>query len=162
PGLERRAVAWWARKASLVVSSLRGPETRLHLTGHTVRSMVVWAPAPASIALSLSLFGYAGEMRLGVLADAGVITDPEALAAAVDQTLDEIVRIVDRPVVLVGSSLGGALALRYATRRPERVAALALVSPAGARLADHEWEDLLGAFRIESAAEARRLVARLY
>jgi pimeloyl-ACP methyl ester carboxylesterase len=85
-----------------------------------------------------------------------------ALVGAVDQTLDEIGRLVGRPMVLVGSSLGGALALRYATRRPDRVAALALVSPAGARLAEHEWDELLGAFRIESAAEARRLVARLY
>ncbi|HEY2731963.1 MAG TPA: alpha/beta fold hydrolase [Polyangia bacterium] len=84
---------------------------------------------------------------------------PEGLFAAVREALDTM---IDEPMVLVGSSLGGALALRYALERPERVAALALVSPAAAQTTPEEWDELLGTFKIESAAEARRLLARLY
>jgi pimeloyl-ACP methyl ester carboxylesterase len=84
---------------------------------------------------------------------------PEGLFGAVCEALDAL---VDEPMVLVGSSLGGALALRYALERPERLVALALVSPAAARTSPTEWDDLLDAFKIESAAEARRLLARLY
>jgi len=40
------------------------------------------------------------------------------------------------PVILAGHSMGGELALSLALRRPERVVALVLVSPAGAGLAD--------------------------
>ncbi|MFI7576045.1 alpha/beta fold hydrolase [Micromonospora sp. NPDC049497] len=38
---------------------------------------------------------------------------------------------VDQPVRLVGNSLGGAIAMRFATTEPDRVASLALVNPAG-------------------------------
>jgi pimeloyl-ACP methyl ester carboxylesterase len=84
---------------------------------------------------------------------------PERLFAAVSEVLDAV---VDERMVLVGSSLGGALALRYALERPERLVALALISPAGARTTPREWEDLRDAFKIDSAAEARQLLARLY
>jgi pimeloyl-ACP methyl ester carboxylesterase len=84
---------------------------------------------------------------------------PEALFGAVREALDTL---VEEPMILVGSSLGGALALRYALERPGRLVALALVSPAAARTSPREWDELRNTFKIESAAEARRLLARLY
>ena len=57
-----------------------------------MRSMVVWAPAPASIGLSLTFFGYAGALRLGVLADDAVIDRPEELVAAFQAAIDELAR----------------------------------------------------------------------
>lgn len=89
---------------------------------------------------------------------AGRLT-PERLFSAVSELLDGL---VPEPMLLVGSSLGGALALRYAVERPRRLVALALISPAGARTSPSEWDELLDTFKIESAADARRLLARLY
>lgn len=74
---------------------------------------------------------------------------------ALDQTLPE-------PALLVGNSMGGAIAVKYALSRPQRVRALVLVSPAGARWTDEEWEALQRAFRLESRAHATQLLRRLY
>jgi pimeloyl-ACP methyl ester carboxylesterase len=84
---------------------------------------------------------------------------PARLFEALSELLD---RLVAEPMVLVGTSLGGALALRYAVEHPQRLVALALISPAGARTTSSEWEELLDTFEIDSAADARRLLARLY
>jgi pimeloyl-ACP methyl ester carboxylesterase len=77
----------------------------------------------------------------------------------VQEALDTL---VEEPMVLVGSSLGGGLALKYALDRPERLVGLALVSPVAARMSPTEWADLLGSFKIESTSQARLLLARLY
>ncbi|HEY2731964.1 MAG TPA: WS/DGAT domain-containing protein [Polyangia bacterium] len=90
PAIERWAVRWWSRRASLVVSSLAGPPSPVLLAGQRVRSIVVWAPAAASVGLSVTLFGYAGALHLGVLADAAVIDQPEELAAGFQAAMDEL------------------------------------------------------------------------
>jgi pimeloyl-ACP methyl ester carboxylesterase len=84
---------------------------------------------------------------------------PAGLFGAVHEALDTL---VEEPMVLIGSSLGGGLALKYALDRPERLVGLALISPVAARMNAKEWDDLLASFKIESTSQARRLLARLY
>ena len=90
PGLERRAMRWGSRRASLVVSSLAGPKMSLHIAGQPLAAVVIWAPAAATIGLSVTLFGYAGAIRLGVLTDSAVIDHPEQLVAAFQSALAEL------------------------------------------------------------------------
>ena len=92
PGIERRAMRWGARRASLVVSSLAGPKTALDLAGQPLGAVVIWAPAAATVGLSITLFGYAGAIRLGVLTDSAVIDHPEQLVVAFQAALDELRR----------------------------------------------------------------------
>ena len=92
PGLERRAMRWGSRRASLVVSSLAGPKKALHLAGQPLAAVIIWAPAAATIGLSITLFGYAGAIRLGVLTDSAVIDRPEQLVVAFQAALDELRR----------------------------------------------------------------------
>jgi pimeloyl-ACP methyl ester carboxylesterase len=78
-----------------------------------------------------------------------------SLSAVLEEELDE-------PAILVGNSLGGAMALRYASLYPERVAGLVLASPAGAPLPDDLFRELVGSFQIQSLRDAHALLSRLY
>lgn len=89
---------------------------------------------------------------------AGPLT-PTSLYDAMSAALDGL---LDAPAVVYGASLGGAVALRYALERPERVRALVLGSPAGARLDPAAWEALVARFDLRTAADARAFLGRLY
>jgi pimeloyl-ACP methyl ester carboxylesterase len=84
---------------------------------------------------------------------------PDRLLDAMTVALDEV---VSEPAVVCGNSLGGAVALAYAIRRPERVRALVLVSPAGAHVPEVEWRELLHAFEIRDRRSARLFLGRIY
>ncbi len=82
----------------------------------------------------------------------------DALFAGRHEALD---RTLDEPAVIVGNSLGGAMALRYALDRPAKVLGLALLAPGGAPLAAHELDDLKSLFKVESDRDALAFVDRV-
>src|SRR6185295_6558260 len=84
---------------------------------------------------------------------------PASLLEATRQTLD---RLLDEPAIVVGNSLGGAVAVRYALSSPRNVKALVLVSPAGAPCDDAEWRDLKRLFAMSSRADAAVFFRRVY
>jgi diacylglycerol O-acyltransferase len=85
--VERLAVSFFSRKASVVVSSVRGPTGPLHIGGALLRDILVWAPAPGTIALSVTLMSYTDRVRVGVAADERVIGDAAPLVAALERAL---------------------------------------------------------------------------
>lgn len=86
--------------------------------------------------------------------------DPERLFEGIRHVLDQELR---EPTVIVGSSLGGAMALKYAQERPEKVAGLMLASPGGAPVDDpDERERFLRLFELENMRDARVFLERLH
>jgi 3-oxoadipate enol-lactonase len=59
----------------------------------------------------------------------------------------------DEPVTLIGTSLGGRIALELALEAPDRVAGLVLVGPG---LPGHEWSDEMRAFGAEEEEALER------
>ena len=88
--VERAGVSFFSRKASVVVSSVRGLARQAHLCGAAVRDIVVWAPASGRIALSVTLMSYADRVRLGVAADGHVIGDARRVAQELERELASI------------------------------------------------------------------------
>lgn len=83
----------------------------------------------------------------------------QELLATMTGALDAL---LDEPAVVVGNSLGGAVALHYAVTRPERVRALALVSPAGAPGSDDQWRALIAQFALRTSRDGLAFVDKLY
>lgn len=75
---------------------------------------------------------------------------------------DALDRVLDEPAYLIGNSLGGLAAIRYAVARPERARGLVLCSPGGAPMREDEIRELARAFHLATHADALDFVDRLF
>lgn len=93
-------------------------------------------------------------------------SDDPPTARGLDSLFDSMREALDQvagdPFILVGNSLGGGVALRYALARPERVAALVLQSPAGAWMSPEELAAFTASFDLSTAWRAMGFLWRLF
>ena len=84
--------------------------------------------------------------------------DTDTLLDGILQALDALVK---EPVVLIGNSMGGYVALRFAMQAPHKVAKLVLVSPGGAAMDQETLDELRRIFHVRSHADALHFVDSL-
>ena len=87
---DRLLTGFFTRKASLVVTNVPGPRTRLHLAGHEIDRIMFNVPHPATLGLGVSILSYAGEVRIGVRADVAVLPDPAVLVRAFSREVEAV------------------------------------------------------------------------
>lgn len=97
-----------------------------------------------------------GHGRSAAAADVAPATLRAGLREAADALADPA-----EPAVVLGTSLGGALAAGYAIERPAQVRALVLVSPAGAPLTAAEIDELRVRFALRTRADGVRFLGEL-
>jgi hypothetical protein len=83
-------------KATTLITNVPGPEHRVSLAGTPVHGMLVWAPRPGGMSMSVTIFSYNDEITVGLAADAGLIPDPDRILAGVEDELAEIERLAGR------------------------------------------------------------------
>lgn len=87
PAVEAQLIDLFSAKASLVLTNVPGPQAPLQLAGTRLAGVLVWAPCAGSVSTSVSIFSYDGEVTIGFMVDAGLVPDPGAIVAAVEQEL---------------------------------------------------------------------------
>lgn len=97
PPLTHAATTFFSRKASLVVTNVPGPRRRLHLAGKRLEHAMFWVPHPATLGVGVSILTYAGEVRIGVRADAAILPAPERLVASFERELAALAPAAHRP-----------------------------------------------------------------
>jgi WS/DGAT/MGAT family acyltransferase len=90
PGLERPAAGFFADKATLVLTNVIGPRDRRYLAGSRIRSQTFWEPESGSLTLGVSIFSYAGEVVLGVVADEHSVPHPRELVNAFERAFADL------------------------------------------------------------------------
>ncbi|HET7787702.1 MAG TPA: wax ester/triacylglycerol synthase domain-containing protein [Myxococcales bacterium] len=85
--VERIGVGIFTDKASLMVTNVAGPQAHVRIAGQPLHSMMTWAPTSGHMAMSVSLLSYAGELRIGICADANLAVDPSELVRAFEHEL---------------------------------------------------------------------------
>lgn len=114
--VESFAVDLLSRKASAVVSNVPGPRAPLYFCGHRIEQMYFWVPQSGSIGVGVSILSYVDEVMFGLVADAGLVPEPQSALAAV---ADEFERLV--LLTLLAASQSAPLSSATArARRPSR------------------------------------------
>ncbi|MEQ6902315.1 wax ester/triacylglycerol synthase family O-acyltransferase [Nocardioides sp. YIM 152588] len=90
PRVRVRVTDFFARKATGVTTSVRGPDVPLHLAGRPITRMWAWAPMSADQTISTSIIGYGGQVHVGFKVDAAAVPDPDLLVAGLRAELDEL------------------------------------------------------------------------
>jgi len=80
--VESQAVRFFGSKATAVMTNVPGPRQELYLAGKAMRSMMFWVPQSAHLGLGVSVLSYAGQVRLGVATDVGLVPDPQSIINA--------------------------------------------------------------------------------
>ena len=79
PELLALGVDLFGSKATLVMTNVPGPQKRLFVAGSRIENIMFWVPQSAHLGLGISIFSYAGEVRMGLAVDAALAPDPETL-----------------------------------------------------------------------------------
>jgi diacylglycerol O-acyltransferase / wax synthase len=69
----------FAKKATAVMTNVPGPREPLRFCGRTVRQVMFWVPQSGDIGVGVSILSYAGGVQFGLITDAKLCPDPEAI-----------------------------------------------------------------------------------
>jgi WS/DGAT/MGAT family acyltransferase len=78
--LKERILAALAENASVIVTNVRGSAAPRFLAGQRIARQMFWVPQSGAIGIGISILSYAGQVNFGVVADAGLVPDPFAIA----------------------------------------------------------------------------------
>jgi diacylglycerol O-acyltransferase len=96
PQLEKRIIDVFSSKGTAVMTNVPGPPEPVYLAGVPVRAVLVWAPTSGSVGMSVSIFSYRGEVTIGLMVDAAVVSEPQRIIDALAPELDELRRLEPR------------------------------------------------------------------
>jgi hypothetical protein len=63
------------------MTNVPGPAEALKFCGSTVEKVMFWVPQSGDIGMGVSILTYAGRVQFGLITDAGLCPDPEAIIA---------------------------------------------------------------------------------
>ncbi len=69
----------FAKKATAVMTNVPGPKEPLRFCGRTVTQVMFWVPQSGDIGMGVSILSYAGGVQFGLITDARMCPDPEAI-----------------------------------------------------------------------------------
>jgi diacylglycerol O-acyltransferase / wax synthase len=71
----------FAKKTTAVMTNVPGPREPLAFCGRTVRQVMFWVPQSGDVGMGVSILSYAGGVQFGLITDARMCPDPEAIVS---------------------------------------------------------------------------------
>jgi diacylglycerol O-acyltransferase / wax synthase len=80
----------FAKKATAVMTNVPGPAVPLKFCGSTIRQTMFWVPASGDIGMGVSILSYAGGVQFGLITDAGLCPEPQAVIDCFEPEFDKL------------------------------------------------------------------------
>lgn len=95
PGkVEDTIVSIFEKKATVVLTNVPGPQEIRYFAGKPIRGFMFWVPQSGRLGLGISILSYAGDVMVGIAADAGLVSDPELLVSSFHREFDALFSLV--------------------------------------------------------------------
>lgn len=83
PDYQNTALDLLSSKATAVITTVPGPRATRFLAGARIDDMMFWVPQAGDIGLGVSILSYDGAFRVGVMSDANLLPQPQAVIEGV-------------------------------------------------------------------------------
>ncbi len=70
-----------AGRSTAVMTNVPGPAEPLKVAGSTLKQSLFWVPQSGDVGMGVSIFSYAGKVQFGLITDAALTPDPEAVVS---------------------------------------------------------------------------------
>ena len=95
--IQQELVASYCTRETAMTANVPGPAERLNLAGAPLDMLMFWVPAFGGVGLNLNIVSYAGQIRLGVASDRGLVPHPERIIDEFLVELDALRALADEP-----------------------------------------------------------------
>lgn len=92
--IQRALVNVFGKKSTCVMTNVPGPRDHLFLAGKKIDSMMFWVPCSGRVGMGVSILSYAGQVRLGLATDHGLVPDPRNIIKGFYKELDAMMELV--------------------------------------------------------------------
>ncbi|MCB1534838.1 MAG: wax ester/triacylglycerol synthase family O-acyltransferase [Rhodoblastus sp.] len=75
-------------RATAVMTNVPGPQKEITIAGAPVKQVMFWVPQSGDIGMGVSILSYAGNVQFGLITDAALTPDPEAIIGRFEREFD--------------------------------------------------------------------------
>lgn len=94
--IQKIVVNIFGAKTTCVMTNVPGPREPLFLAGSEISDMMFWVPCSGRVGMGISILSYAGQVRLGIATDAGLVPDPERIIEGFYREMDALTALADQ------------------------------------------------------------------
>jgi diacylglycerol O-acyltransferase len=88
--LQEQVTALLSSNASAVMTNVPGPQKPLYFAGKHIRELDFWVPQSGGIGMGVSILSYDGRIQFGVITDAGLVPDPDAIVGRFAEEFEKL------------------------------------------------------------------------
>jgi WS/DGAT/MGAT family acyltransferase len=81
-------------RATAVMTNVPGPQQPLYMAGSELKQVMFWVPQTGSIGMGVSILSFNGKVHFGLITDAALVPDPEAIIARFVPEFERLVYVV--------------------------------------------------------------------